>query len=127
MLGNAQPSSDHEATAVPSTCVGAFPKLVLLSFMLSMPRRAGSLIPTVIFLGALLWIEHAFDASSADYRPTVAAARNSPEVRSALGTPIETGFFCIPKRGGPYRHIIALKGPNGFGDLYYAAEKINGQ
>jgi hypothetical protein len=70
--------------------------------------------------------------SSDAYKMALAKAKADPRVVSALGSPIEDGFFATGKTNvsgtsGQADMTVPLSGPKGKGTLYFVASKFAGQ
>lgn len=70
--------------------------------------------------------------SSDAYKMALARAKADPRVISALGSPIEDGFFPMGKTNvsgtsGQADMTVSLSGPKGKGTLYFVASKFAGK
>ncbi len=80
----------------------------------------------------LIFAVFGFIKSSEVYGKAVEAARASPAVVEAIGTPIEEGYFPSGKinlddSSGTANLAISLSGPKGRGTLYLEAERSVGE
>jgi hypothetical protein len=70
--------------------------------------------------------------SSDAYKMALARAKGDPRVISALGSPIEDGYFAkgttnVSGTSGQADMTVPLSGPKGKGTLYFVASKFAGQ
>lgn len=91
--------------------------------MLFLAAGFGFLIVTMVF-GML--------KSSDAYKMALARAKADPRVISALGSPIEDGFFATGKTNvsgssGQADMNVSISGPKGKGTLYFVASKFAGE
>ena len=66
------------------------------------------------------------------YKTALARAKADPRVISALGSPIEDGFFAmgstnVTGTSGKADMTVPLSGPKGKGTLYFVASKFAGE
>lgn len=92
----------------------------------------GLLALAAIFIGGILTVTMGGIKSTDAYREALVRARANPEVREALGEPIEPGWFVQGKvnvsgPAGDADLSIPLSGPKGKGTLYLSARKESGQ
>jgi hypothetical protein len=83
------------------------------------------------FVALILWMVFSMMKSSDVYMQALDRTRNNPAVVSALGTPIEAGFFTsgsIDTSGpaGNAELAIPISGPKGKGTIYLVARKSAG-
>jgi len=69
--------------------------------------------------------------SSEPYKHAVAQAQASPQVTTAIGTPVEPGFMAggtynVNNNNGSADLVIPVKGPKGSGTIFVTATKTNG-
>lgn len=84
------------------------------------------------FIALILYVVFGVMKSSDVYVQALDRARNNPAVVSALGAPIETGFFTsgsinVSGPSGDAELAIPISGPKGRGTLYLEARKSAGQ
>ena len=86
----------------------------------------------VLFIAGIMMIVFGAMKSSDAYRTAVSRAKANPEVVSALGTPIEEGFFVSGKTNvngssGEADLTIPISGPKGKAKIYAVATKRAGR
>ncbi len=92
----------------------------------------GMIVLLVLAIGGFILMVMSFMKSSDIYEQAMVEARAHPELRRALGEPIEDGRFpmgsvSIEGSSGQADLTIPLSGPNGEAKLYVIAEKRAGQ
>ena len=84
------------------------------------------------FITLILWFAFGVMKSSDVYSQALDKTRNNPAVVSALGTPIEAGFFTsgsvnVSGPSGAAELAIPISGPRGKGTIYLVARKSAGE
>jgi hypothetical protein len=95
----------------------------------------GCLSMLLLFVGGIaviMTLTFGMMKSSDAYGLAMARAQASPEVRAALGEPIQAGYMVsgrvnVSGPAGDANMSIPLSGPRGSGTLYLVAEKSAGQ
>ena len=91
----------------------------------------GMLLLVGSFVFLIVCIPFAAMKQSDAYKTALARAKADPRVISALGSPIEDGFFAMGKTNvtgtsGQADMTVPLSGPKGKGTLYFVASKFAG-
>jgi hypothetical protein len=86
----------------------------------------------LIFVAAIIGVVFGAMKSSDVYRQALQRARNSPEVQSALGTPIEPGWFMsgninVKNTTGDADITFPISGPKGKANVHAVATKESGR
>lgn len=92
----------------------------------------GMIALLMLAIGGIVMLAMSMMKSSDAYDQAMNAARGHPELRQALGEPIEDGYFpqgniSIEGSSGKADLTIPLSGPKGEARLYVIAEKQAGQ
>src|ERR1700680_4216296 len=91
----------------------------------------GMLLLAASFVVVILSIAFGARKSSDVYKAVLATAKADPRVISALGSPIEAGFFVsgetnVTGSSGHADLTVPISGPNGKGKIYFVASKFAG-
>jgi hypothetical protein len=92
----------------------------------------GALALMASLVALVLWLAFGMMKSSDVYKGAFAFAGSDPVVQSAIGTPLEQGFFVsgtinISGPSGNADLAIPISGPDGKATIYAVAEKTAGQ
>jgi len=92
---------------------------------------AAAILFVFLFIAGIIFLVSRIMRSSDVYQQGVAVAQHDPQVITALGDPVEAGFFTagtvsVSGPSGSADLAIPLAGPKGEGVLYVVAEKEAG-